>query len=167
MIRLTLLAALVSFASATLAQVQTNAPIHHHSTADLIDGSLHPEQVPDSTAYRLVMLVLSKPAHPTETQTAHQNVQFRVAGLSVLIPILAEFNSNYHALIKSYNTTATAANAQGQRADIGSFLMKRDQLVQATHDRIKGIFTSDQWNHLDAYVQGEKRHIKVGRGEVK
>ncbi|HXS13158.1 MAG TPA: hypothetical protein VN734_10675 [Acidobacteriaceae bacterium] len=169
--RLVLLAALASLAPASLAQVQTNVPIHQHSATDVIDGSQHPDQIPDIAAYRMVLLSLSKPANRTELQATHQNVQLRSAGLndsekSVLIPILAKFNSDYHALIQSYNAAATAANARGERADIGSFLIKRDQLVQATHDQIKGIFTADRWTQFDAYVQQEKKHMKIGRGEV-
>jgi hypothetical protein len=48
MTRLTLLVALVSLAPASLAQAQTNAPIHQHSTANFIDGSLHPTKSPIS-----------------------------------------------------------------------------------------------------------------------
>lgn len=105
MVRIVLLTALVSLSSAFHAQVHTSAPIHQHSTTDLIDGSLHPEQIPDITAYRLVLLSLSKPANPTQIQAAHQNVQFHAVGLNdseknALIPVLAKFNSDYKALIQ-------------------------------------------------------------------
>lgn len=170
--RIFLLSALVCLSSASHAQVQTTSPIHQHSATDFINGSLYPEQIPDITAYRLVLLSLSKPANPTDIQRAHQNVQLSAVGLSdseknVLVPLLARFNSDYHALIQSYNTAATAANARGERVDMSPFLIKRDQFIQATHDQIKGILTADRWTHFDTYVQREKRHMKVSRGEVK
>jgi hypothetical protein len=119
----------------------------------------------------MVLLSLSKPANPTEAQVARQNAQFRSAGLadseiSLLIPLLAKFSSDYHALIESYNAKAKTANAQGQRVDVRSFLIQRDQLVQATHDQIKGILATDRWTNFDSYVQLQKKHMKVGIGEV-
>ena len=171
MIRLALLTALALLSTASLAQAQTTPVIHNHAAADLIDGSVHPEQIPDVIAYRLALLSLTTPANPTYYQTSRQQAQFSEVGLSepeksALTPILAKFNSDYHSLIQSYNATATALNAKGERADISSFLVQRDQLVQAVHDQIKGTFATDRWAHFDAWVQQQKTRMKVARQEA-
>lgn len=81
--------------------------------------------------------------------------------------MLAQFNSQYRSLIQSYNAAATAANARGERADINGFLLQRNQFVQAMHDQLKSTMSADGWTHFNAYVQDQKRHMKIGPGEVK
>ncbi len=137
----------------------------------MIDGSVHPEQVPDVVAYRLVLLGLSQPANPTDAQTQRHLAQFRAIGMkdndnTMLISILSRFRDDYRSMIETYNAAATAANASGQRADINGFLLERDQFIQSTHDQLKGALSPVGWGRLDAYVQGNKKHMKISVAEA-
>jgi hypothetical protein len=137
----------------------------------MIDGAVHPEQIPDVTAYRLVLQGLSTPANPTDAQTKRQLAQFHAIGMSdndnkMLISALSRFNADYHSMIDSYNEAASAANASGQRADINSFLLKRDQFIQSTHDQLQNALSADGWGRFDAYVQGQKKHMKISAAEA-
>jgi hypothetical protein len=137
----------------------------------VIDGSIHPEQVPDHSAYRLFLLAVSKPHDATPDQLRHQEAQLRPMGLSdrdhaAVITLLATFNSRYTELIRSYNEVATRAQLRGQRTDITPMLRERDLLVRTTHDTLKSLLTADGWNRFDRYVQFEKTHMRVAAKEA-
>lgn len=128
--------------------------------------------IPDITAYRLILISLSKPPSPTIEETQHQNAQLLKIGLSEsdhkeVVSILANFNSEYRNLIQSYNEEATAANARGERADINYLRLERDQLVQSTYDALKSALSANGWTRFDSYVQGEKAHMKISPREAK
>ena len=42
--------------------------------------------------------------------------------------------------------------------------VRASTLVQSTHDRIKAALAADAWARVDALVQSEKRHMKIGVG---
>lgn len=137
----------------------------------MIDGAAHPEQIPDVVAYRLVLLGIASPANPTDAQTRRHLAQFRAiqmndADSANLVSMLSRFSADYHNMIEAYNEAAKALNDSGQRADINSFLLKRDQFVQATHDQLKNALSADGWGRLDAYVQGQKKHMKISVKEA-
>jgi hypothetical protein len=172
MTRASFLALLLVFSTAQLVQAQNNPPVHQHAPANLIDGAVHPELVPDLVAYRLVLLAMSKPPNLTDQQSKRQAAQLSKINLrepdqKELASVLANFCSEYHNLIQTYNEAATAANARGERSDISYLLLERDQLVQSTHDKLKNSISTDSWARFDAYVQHEKSHMKVSLGDVK
>lgn len=150
---------------------QAGVTVHNHGPAPMIDGSAHPEQVPDVVAYRLVLLGLSQPANPTEAQSKRHLAQFRAISMNdsdngTLFSILSRFRDDYRSMIETYNAAATAANASGQRADLNSFLLQRDQFIRATHDQIKNALSSEGWGRLDVFVQGNKKHMKISVAEA-
>jgi hypothetical protein len=160
---------LVLIMSIGLARSQDTAIVtHNHTMNPVIDGSVHPDLIPDLAAYRLWMALVSKPAVPTDSEMKRQNVQLRAAHLSdadqsVLIGTLARFNAQYRKMIRDYNAEATAELAKGNKPDVDSFVLQRDQLVQSTHDMIKASLTSDGWARLDAHIQHEKRQMKLNQ----
>lgn len=156
---------------AAVCSAQNEQAVHNHVSAPMIDGAVHPDQIPDVVAYRLVLLGLSTPPNPTDIQTKHHLARIREIGLSsddgaVLDSALARFNLDYHDMIAAYNENATALNARGQRADINSFLLKRDQFIRSTHDQLKSVLSAEGWGRLDAYVQSNKRHMKISVAEA-
>jgi|GEM_PF-2251515 len=162
---------LAGLTTATISPAQSNATIHNHGAASMVDGAAHPENIPDVVAYRLILLGLSQPANPTDNQMKRHLAQFRAIGMSdsdnaTLIVSLLRFNADYHSMIETYNAAATAANASGQRMDINSFLLERDQFIQSTHDKLKSALSADGWGHLDAFVQGNKKHMKISVAEA-
>src|SRR5260370_519089 len=66
----------------------------------MIDGSQHPELIPDSAAYHLVLVNLSELPNPSQEQIARQLAFLRDIGLSnadlqASIPILTSFKVQY------------------------------------------------------------------------
>jgi hypothetical protein len=172
MTRASFLTLLLVFSTTQLIQAQNNPPIHQHIPANLIDGAVHPELVPDLVAYRLVLLAVSKPSNLTDQQNKRQapqlsKINLREPDQKGVISILENFYSEYHNLIQTYNEAATAANARGERSDISYLLLERDQLVQSTHDKLKNSISTDGWARFDAYVQHEKSQMKISLGDVK
>ena len=147
-------------------------PTHHHpvDNTPMIDGKVHPEQIPDPPAYRLWLLTVSRSATPTEDEKHSQSVQLNMANLSdrdtqTVIPILASFHERYMKLVQDFNKQAEAAEARGQVIDSASFLRDRDGLVQSTHDTLRSVLTSDGWNKMDGHIQREKRGMKIPAAE--
>lgn len=175
MVRLLLLAVLsisvVLGASAQLNGQAISSPAHNHAGAastQLIDGSVNPEKIPDVTAYRLFFLVFGKtPNARPEDQAKELNRQQGILnkiGLSaeerlLLISILDDFRVQYAALTQQYNASAEALAAKGQVANSKAFVVQRDNLVQATRDKLQAL-TPEGANQLDQHVQREKRGMK-------
>jgi hypothetical protein len=159
--------------SSCLAQTQV-PPAHQRvagNPAPTIDGSAHPELIPDSTAYRLWLVVVSLPANASEEDKKRQAGHLAPLGLrdadrQALVTILAEFKSQYASLIDQYNQSAEAAMARNELADIETFLLRRDALVQSTRDALKRALSPDAWDRVDLRVQGEKKRMKVSPREA-
>ena len=137
------------------ARAQSTAPTHQHTPEKMIDGAANPELIPDLTAYRLYLVMVSQPASPKDEQNKRQEAQLRKIGLQeadekALFAALENFNYEYRNLIEGYNRQATAAWARGQKLDIGSLRLQRDQVVQSTHDALKAALTPAGWARLGA-----------------
>jgi hypothetical protein len=163
LVKVTFLAAL---SSGCLVAAQSIAPAHQHTQSNVIDGAVHPEMIPDSTAYRLYLVMVSRPESPTDQQKKRQEAQLGKIGLQdadrkALDVILGNFHSEYQNLIQTFNQKATAAWARGERPDTESLRLQRDQLVQSTHDALNATLTAKGWEILDAHVQNEKKHMKI------
>ena len=160
---------LVTFAFASILLAQTDVhPNHNHDVTDLIDGAIHPELVPDSTAYRLFFVATSLPRDATPEDKAQQKAKLDPIGLNdaefqVAIGILDQFKADYSDLINTYNIQSAAANDQAVPPDFKSFLERRDLLVQITQDSLRSALSAQSFAHFDTYVQGEKRHMLVNR----
>jgi hypothetical protein len=127
-----------------IAQSQMSVAPHHHAPTPIIDGAVHPELIPDITAYRLWLVIVSRPPVPTDDEVKHQHIQLARVGLQIaeehaLVLILADFHTQYETLIQNYNATAKAVLASGQQPDIAAMRLQRDLLVQSAHDC--GLFT--------------------------
>jgi hypothetical protein len=149
------------------AQSAESAPAaHQHTQPNVIDGAVHPEMIPDSTAYRLYLVMVSRPVSPTDPQKKRREAQLGKIGLQdadrkALDVILGNFHSEYQNLIQTFNQKATAAWARGERPDTESLRLQRDQLVQSTHDALNATLTAKGKEILDTHVQNEKKHMKI------
>lgn len=137
-------------------------------TPAIIDGSKHPELVPDSAAYRLYLLTIAKPLDITDAERARQRAMLRWSGIedqdiSSAVVVLADFKSQYGDLIKQYNITVAQADKTGEQPDLATFLSQRDALVQAVRERLKLDFTPTSMTRFDAHVNYEKRFMKVAK----
>jgi hypothetical protein len=150
---------------------------HHSSvepnatTSSTIDGAVHPEQVPDADAYRLVLITVAcrtdASPHDKATQLGLLNpVGLNTADLASAISVLAAFKTSYEELIKTYNASAELALANGQQADINGFLVKRDALVEFTRKELRLALTPEGATAFDEHVQTEKKNMVVTLGGV-
>jgi len=93
---------------------------HEHQLSHpqaVIDGSRHPDLIPDSTAYRLVLITVSELPNPTDEQTIRQRSYLKDIGLSVAdsqaVPVLAAFKVQYTGLCNEYNASVDEGNKTG------------------------------------------------------
>lgn len=150
------------------AAAQANQPNHVMPTTNLIDGSVQPDLIPDSTAYRLFFITVSTGTNPKAEEKARQAAFLKSAGLSdeeieAAVPVLTNFNAEYANLIATYNASVAAANAIGNEPDLAGFLQRRDQLVQLTRDGLGAVIGAEALIHFNAHVQQEKRNIRVAK----
>ena len=150
------------------AQAQTQSATHQHAVATIktIDGALHPELIPDATAYRLYLFAVSTSANPTEAERKHQHAHLRKTGIDendrqVLIGILSDFRMRYDGLVAQYNASAAAALARNETTDVRPLLKAFDDLVQSTRDVISTRLTPKGAAQLHSFVISEKKNMKV------
>ena len=163
---ITLMVVLSVFALAASAQT---SPLQHHdidANVTVIDGSKNPELIPDSTAYRLYLVTISELPNATAKDRTRQQSHLGMIGLQEidrqrLITVLADFKSQYLALIDRYNQSATAALARNEQPNQNLFSQQRDDLVQSTRDALKLALTANGMARFNAQVQAEKAHMKI------
>ena len=142
----------------------------NHADSNIIDGSLHPELIPDSVAYRLFFLMASRrdPLVVPTREIAHRHGMLRAAGIITdydthnVDTILATFRAQYTALSNEYNATAATATSDAPQK---LFLARRDQLVQFTRDQLKSNLSQQVMAAFDAHIQQEKSMMKAGKDD--
>lgn len=151
-------------AAAPMPAAQSTSSSMNMNSTNMIDGSVHPELIPDSTAYRLWLVTVSNAPSGSPRQLAH----LRAAGLSdtdmvVASNILSNFKAQYAQLVADYNAGATA----NPDTDYGlaSFLANRATLVQNVRDNLKASLTADGMTHLDTHIQSEKSRMRIAKGD--
>jgi hypothetical protein len=163
---LTLSAAMVfayTTTGTTFGQIDTT---HQHPSSAIIDGSTHPELIPDTTAYRLYFLMLGTVPDATDAERTRHAVQLKKLALGsadqqAVIAILTGFKQQYRLLVDAYNQDMRQAEAMGRQADLPSFRTKRDQLVQATVTNLKGELTVQGWITLADSVRDAKLRMQI------
>ena len=155
---------------APLGRAQSSATPHQHaSTSPTVDGAVHPELIPDSMAYRTFFVSISLRVNPTAADQKGQQSRLNAIGLEesdreILAGIMADFRAKHDALIAQYNQVAEAATVRGESSDINTLFQQLNQLVQTTRDSLKARLSSKGMTQFDAFVQSEKRHMKVQTG---
>lgn len=166
----TILVGLVFCACISFAQVASSPSVHNHQTGPTgppaIDGSVHPELIPDSLAYRLYFVALSTPQNPTQAEQDRQHAHVMKTGLAesdqqIFVAILSDFRSKYDALTAQYNESARAASAHNGTTDVHVLLKSLDDLVQSTRDAIGVRLTSRGAARVHSFVLSEKKNMKV------
>jgi hypothetical protein len=152
------------FAFAFGAWAQTSPPQHQHNVAapNLIDGAAHPELIPDSVAFRLYLVAVSRGQNPTGAEQKHQHAHIMKTGLvdtdqQIFVSILSDFRAKYDSLVNEYNTSAKADST----TDVHTLLKKLDDLVQSTRDTISARLSSRGAAKLHTFVVSEKKNMKM------
>lgn len=141
----------------------------HGIAVEMIDGELHPELIPDSTAYRLFFVVAGQLPNPTDEQRAIQRGHIRKVHLSAsgeqqLAGVLEEFKIKYAALIERYNDTTQVILANGGTPDYKAFVVEREALVGLTRERLGGVLSDADASQFNAFIQTEKKRMKISAG---
>lgn len=162
-----LLMGLAFLLTGVLCHAQNFASGHQHPNAPVvIDGTIHPELIPDSIAYRLYFFTLSVGTNATEEDRNRRlmhlhKVGLRETDLNALVATLADFRTKHDVLVTQYNASADAALARNEAPDTAHFLRQLDALVQSTRDTLKLRLTPAGMTQLDAFVQSEKKMMRV------
>ncbi len=140
-------------------------PQHQHPDT-VVDGAKNPELIPDSTAYRLWLVTVSELPNATAQDRDRQRAHLAMLQLSALdnlqlFTLLAEFKSQYLAMIERYNESAKAALAHGGQPDLKLFLQQRDELVQSTKAAIALRLSREGTARIDARVKQQKKRIQL------
>jgi hypothetical protein len=159
------LAVVAALVLAVGASAQNSTQHQHNAVANtnMIDGSVHPELVPDSTAYCLYLLAVSVPPNATLQDIQVQHAHLTKAGLNGLDEeslkiILAEFRAQYEAWTNRWNQVA---QVQGDKFDATPFLKQQADMVQNTRTMLEMALSEDGLTQLHAHIQSEKRNMKV------
>jgi hypothetical protein len=131
------------------------------SGASVIDGSKTPELIPDSTAFRLVLVGLAEPPNPTSAQAARQRRKLSqfVATESdrqIFSFLLANFYAQYAALRDQYRSTRGLNNTN-------PFAPLRDALVSNTTSQLANLVSPDAAARFRLFVQDAKRRMLITR----
>ncbi len=142
---------------------------HQHSASppNLIDGSKNPELIPDSTAYRVVLLDLSLPSNSSDLDRRRQASLFGDIGLTPsetlqFNTVLAEFRSKYDACVQRWNAAGEAADKAGLDFDPALYVQQLEDLVQSTRSDLarQPILNLK----VAGYVQHQKHGIQIQKG---
>lgn len=133
---------------------------HIGPATTVVDGSKHPELIPDATAYRLYFLTVAN-------MTPHlRDAQLAMAGLSTSEVVLAtktleDFKRSYDLLSEEYNRSVSDSERSGVTPDSHAFVQKRDALVERTRASLLSALSEEGSNKLSSHVEHEKRQMKV------
>jgi len=151
---------------------QGSLSAHAHSTdqqatgTGMIDGSQHPEMIPDSIAYRLYFTTASLPSNPTAEQMQLQIAQLGMIGLNAsdtkaVMETLAAFRVQFDSLVADYNSSADRGEA-----NVELFTLQMELLVANTRGALKASLSAEGMALFDAYVQAEKQHMQIAFGKT-
>ena len=108
-----LLSILPMFASA-------QQPQRVHPKGKTVDGAVNPELIPEAVAYRLYLYSLTVSSTPSPEDVAKQSgfiLKLQLTGIDQLrlLPILADFRSQYDTFVATFNEYATATQPRGEQ----------------------------------------------------
>jgi hypothetical protein len=121
---------------------------------DLIDGSVTPNKIPDTVAYRLFFIALSNPSPVQQEQI--NSIGLGSSDANALTTLLTVFHSKYQAISDQFNSDVEQGSA-----DLASFLIQRSKLVRDTRRAVAGQLSPVGAKLVDAFVQVEKGKMKT------
>ncbi len=135
----------------------------HHPQARVIDGSQHPEQIPDTIAYRMYLLSLSVPAnadaHRLEVQAARvDTLHLDVNDYGHLLDIVQTFRAKHDSIVDRWNSQARALKDKFNPANL---LNEQDDLVAQTQRDLHTLLSTQGFINVANTVQNEKRNIQL------
>jgi hypothetical protein len=123
------------------------------------NGAIHPEQIPDTEAYQLVLMSLRLPATPTPAATGHQAAKLKAMGLSagdrsILQEEVARFATSYGTWRESQTVPSRMLDSVSLRAQVAN-------IVESTRALLRNRLSKDGLSKLDQFVQIAKSRMVV------
>jgi hypothetical protein len=145
----------------TLSQFANSQSHANHTAPSTINGSEHPELIPDSVAYRLIFTTLSQPG-----QDKLQVAQVNGIGLSkedaqVMIQNLNVYRTAFDALVGNYNK----ALKDGEQPNADLFNLQLEVVLANTRGALDSALSKEGSVRLKAFVENEKRHMQMSDGK--
>jgi hypothetical protein len=134
------------------------------SHPSVIDGKSHPELVSDSAAYGLIFqhfaaLLTDEKLDPAVKANLFQAINLSPADETVLRTELLNHKGRKDAAIAAHNQRNKDATARGEA--VANFLPTHRQIISDTRIDLISKMSADGILKLDAFVQMEKRHMKI------
>lgn len=124
------------------------------SAAPYVDGTTNPTAIPDSVAFRLVLLLMSYP----ENQLAHVSlIQLNADDQAVFLGIMNQFHTEYEAARTTYNAAVAAGITT--EADRQNWHAQRDNIVGTYRQVIAAQLSGPGTAKFNQFVQNEKRKM--------
>ncbi len=139
---------------------QTNE--HNLVPNGTIDGSVHPELVPDDMAWHLFMRATAESITPTKEEVRRQHSKLRAIGLSpsdeaILVKKLGEFHHN----VKMYDEGLADSVRRNLPTTAASWATSRRQFYAAKRAEIESSLSTEGAKTLRAHIQRFKASIKL------
>jgi hypothetical protein len=139
---------------------------HTHATANIIDGSVHPEMIQDRQAFRLFFLAAATNANPMPEEKERQRAILSPARLSeeelvIASAVLAEYKEQYEAAVQKYNDAVASARSFEQLPDGKQLIAELDALALAAKAKLESSISGASSLRVYAHVQGEKSKMRV------
>lgn len=156
---------LVALALVSVFSTAQTTHTHQHGTVNnmKVDGSQHPELIPDSVAYRLYFISLSN-LSPVAQQARLRQVNLTADEIVAATAVLNTFKAQWDRVRNDYNANVEKL---GGAADSASFIEQRDALVNATRNALRNVLSIRGDVLLEANLQDAKHHIKMTNPNVK
>jgi len=143
---------------------QTAAPGSNPGVTNLVvlvDGSKHPEQIPDDLAYRHYFLAVATHEQPSAEEQERQKAQLAPLGLSEpdrqqIVLQLGRMTTQLEAI------EAAREASDGTDAALASFRVRHDAVVSQTASSVRGALSADGASRLSRYItETVKGKIKI------
>lgn len=127
----------------------------------LVDGSKHPEQIPDDLAYRHYFLAIATHEQPSAEEQARQKAQLAPLGLSELDrQQLAQQLGRMTTQLEAIEAEMEASD--GTDAVLAAFKARHNALVSQTAATVRGALSPDGLSRLSRYIaESVKGKIKI------
>lgn len=147
--------------AATAIIVTTSIGLAHSPTPQevTINGSENPELIPDSVAFRMVMLSLKVPTTPNTRDLLKQELRLKRLNLtdsdkSAFKALLAEFGQEYE---RWHGSLAVRSNVVSPQ----TLLIERDTMFQRYQSLVLQKMSTDGQLKFQQYVAHQKLHMTI------
>ena len=140
-----------------------------HTLVVSVDGSKHPEQIPDELAYQHFIRAVAENAETTSEEKSRQlsrlaRIQLSDPDTANLISILSKIKEKLDALgvRRARADSLTFPTTLHLNPELEQLKRDEDSLISTAIQEIRNSLTPDGWERLDAHIKDHvKSHIVI------